>query len=158
MFFKAIILSALALPAMAGAASAAPPTWFGTFVVTAVTPNCTANGNTNTVGEYGTLSYRPIINGGDPPEGMAFFFGRSTELIISDAAGGYFQGTTNFHGIEVGRSVKPLTTSGSSTMTITPGTVTANTKTITVKGHINNFFDNTPVCDVNFEAVLIPRI
>ncbi len=158
MSFKSLMLSALVFPAMVSAAYASPPTWLGTFVVTDVTPGCTADGNTNTVGEFGTLTYRPIINGGDPPEGLAFFFTRSTELIISNAAGGYFQGVTNFHGIEVGRSVTPLTTTGSSTMTITPGTITANTKTISIKGHINNFFDNTPDCDVNFEAVMVPRI
>ena len=158
MIFKTVIASTIAFSAMASAALAAPPTWIGTFVVNAVSAGCTADGNTNTVGEFGTITYRPIISGGDPAEGMAFFFTRSTELIISGAAGGYFQGAVNFTGIEVGKNVKPDTTTGSSNMLITPGTITANTKTITIKGHINNFFDNTPQCDVNFEALLQPRI
>ena len=156
MSFKTLFVSVTALTLMSGAAMAAPSSWQGTFFVTEVTSQCATSGNT--VGEFGTILYRPILNPGDSPEGLSLYFTRSAETIISQAQNGSFRGTTNYSGVEFGHSVRPNAFTGSSTIGISPANVSSSTMEITIKGHINNFFNNNPDCDVNFEATLLPRI
>ena len=153
---KTFFLSVTALALMSSAAMAAPPSWQGTFFVTDVTSQCAASGNT--VGEFGTILYRPILNPGDSPEGLSFYFTRSAETIISQASNGSFRGTANYSGVEFGHSVHPNAFTGSSTIAISPANVSSSTVEITIKGHLNNFFNNNPDCDVNFEATLLPRL
>ena len=154
MVLRRVAASVIALSAMCGAAYAAPPSWQGTFIVTATTANCAASGNN--VGEFGTILYRPIINQGDNAEGISLYFPRSSETII--ATNGSFRGYTPYSGVETGSHVYPNLFQGASNLTIEPATITAATKVIVIRGNIANFFNNNPTCDVNIEASLIPRI
>ncbi len=154
MLLKRIALSVIALTAMGEVAHAAPPSWQGTFIVTAASAGCASSGNS--VGEFGTVLYRPIINSGDSAEGLSFFFTRATETIIS--TNGSFRGFTAYNGFETGNHVFPNVFQGTSNLTIQPIAVFTTTDQVHIKGHINNFFNNQPVCDVDIEASLIPRI
>ena len=154
MLAKRVLVASALMMSMCGVAHAAPPSWQGTFIVTGVTSGCASSDNT--LGEYGTILYRPVINQGDPAEGISLFFPRSTQTIISVNA--TFRGYTAYNGVETGSHVYPNVFKGGSNLIIQPSVITATTDIIHIKGNIDNFFNNTPDCDVNIEAVLIPRI
>ncbi len=154
MMINRLYATFIAFIAMGGAAYATPPSWQGTFIVTAVSSGCALSGDT--VGEFGTILYRPIINSGDAAEGVSFFFSRSAETIIS--SNGSFRGFTSYNGVETGHHVFPNVFQGTITLNIQPVNITTATDQVHVKGHVNNFFNSQPACDVDIEASLIPRI
>ena len=132
-----------------------PPSWQGTFVLTAVSQGCAASNRV--VGDFGTIVYRPIINSGDPAEGISFFFPRTAETIISTGTGGSFRNSTNYSGVVLGDKVYPFVFNGTSTLNIQPLLVTTATKKINITGHITNFFRYPTDCDVDFQAGLLSR-
>ena len=132
-----------------------PPSWQGTFVLTGVSQGCAASNRV--VGDFGTIVYRPIINIGDPAEGISFFFPRSAETIVATGTGGSFRGSTNNSGVVLGDKVFPYVFNGTSTLVIEPALVTTATKKINITGHITNFFRYPTDCDVDFQAGLLPR-
>lgn len=156
MMIRRICMFTAALGAMTGAALADPASWQGTFFVTIASPPCASSGNS--IGEFGTVLYRPIINPGDAAEGLSFFFTRSTETIISTSGSGKFHGAASYSGFETGHHVYPNQFNGKSSLTISPQNITADTTAISINGRINNFFNNSPSCDVTISATLLPRL
>ena len=156
MCLKRIASMMIALGCMTSGAMAAPPTWQGTFFVTVAGPACALSDNT--VGEFGTILYRPIINSGDAPEGISLFFTRSAETIISNSGNRTFRGFQTYYGFETGSHVFPNQFTGTSQLTITPSIITPATTNVTISGRINNFFENSPQCNVAISATLLPRL
>lgn len=132
-----------------------PPSWQGTFVLTAVSQGCAASNRV--VGDFGTIVYRPIINIGDPAEGISFVFPRTAETIVATGTGGSLRGSTNNSGVVLGDKVFPYVFNGTSILSIEPALVSAATKKINITGHITNFFRYPTDCDVDFQAGLLSR-
>lgn len=156
MSVRGLIGAAVFSMAATGPVLAASPTWQGTFFVTATTSGCSLGG-TN-VGDFGTMLYRPLLSGIGSPEGLSLFLPRSAENIISNARNGSFRGVVNYTGVATGIDVTSATFTGASSLVIFPRTVTRGTKEITIKGNIDGFLNIVPDCDVNIEAVLVPRL
>jgi hypothetical protein len=130
--------------------------WQGQYLVVSVTPPCVNQGS-NSKGQMGTMIYRPVINGGDAPEGLAVVgtSASSMSLYTSAAAGGLLRGNVRYKGQRISSTANFDSFNSTSDLQITPNVIASDAALVTITGTINNWF-NHPGCSVKFKVHMQP--
>lgn len=145
----------LGLPLTVAEAASTQKVWQGEAFATAVTDACATNATVE-VADFFRIIYRPKLASTDPAEGLSFVGSRSTYLAISQAGSAMFQGSGSYKGTYISSRAATGSTTGASSLSISPLPITSGTGTITISGTLTNFFAATG-CDVTFRAALTPR-
>jgi hypothetical protein len=130
--------------------------WQGQYLILSVSQPC-VNQGVNNKGQVGTMIYRPIINGGDAPEGLAVVgtSASSMSLYTSLAAGGSLRGNVRSKGERISTSANFDSFNSTSDLQISPSVIAPDSSPVTISGTINNWFNHSG-CSVKFKVHMQP--
>jgi len=134
--------------------------WQGSVTVTATTAACDAIGVST--GDLITSVYRPRLVADEPSSAVTFILGRAAHIFYRKTGPDQMTGNGDFTGQFInsrGTSIPNSQTAsftGQYKFTVKPATITAATKSITITGQVNSYF-NVSGCTVKFVGAYQPR-
>jgi len=154
---KCLLLAGCAIFALSGtgAQAATLAAWQGSATFTKLAPAASCANAGFSAGDLAHSVYRAHLNSGEPNAGISFIGSRGATIYFDASSIPDLGGNGNYNAFLIGG--RATTTSGGAPYTgtyklkVTPATITATTKQVTVTGTITNFFNSTG-CTATFEA------
>jgi hypothetical protein len=137
--------------ANAGAANDPLIVWQGAPIVTSMSDSCDAFIPGIHPGHVLISTFRPKLESDEPPSGISFIISQvGVSLFQTGGADEQMHGAGTYQGPRVtSRLFTPGVATGTFNFKIKPGSITADTEVITIKGTVDNFF-GAPDCTMKF--------
>jgi hypothetical protein len=126
--------------------------WDGILVITQSSPQCAGFGGTS-IGDKHVSVFRPKIKGTDTPTSISILHTLSAAALenASEATTNQMNGLGTYAGRLITIRALAVGYGGTYSFSIKPATIKASTKSLTIVGVIDNYFNHAG-CSVDFEA------